>query len=495
MSDAWTPLARIRLIDGRELLIGPDAARVGERTHLIARIDEARLLFLRPETIGLRMADVGLVEYTVERPGDGQAALETIYQLRPDLRRADLEPPAAVAPPGYQVLPPSPPESYGPGGPSVAQIEGVFAAPAPRVVPPPPSAFPPPSPEAAPFPPQVAQAYGPEPNRRSATLTPQPRGAGQLISATFRLAARRFGPLFALSILAAFLPNLALGGLSVAISLLRGENPFAVTPDFFAQLQQVMNGQTSTTTTPAATPADTLAGLLALVLLVASLVAAGWTVAVLTVAARDAALGRPISVAGCAREGWRRVGATLSALIITSVLLLIVAIPGLFSLALILALITPSGSAVASPSVTLVIVILAVMMIVVMLALLAWLWPRLALAPAAAALGMPTPIRTAWNLASGGSWRIFAALLAVGVVIAALIVPATLAQFYMNGLSALVLIPLAQLFTAPLSALVRTLALYDQRLRREGYALFLHEGVKPPATPGAPAPDAAAEQK
>ncbi len=83
MSEAWTPLARVRLIDGRELVIAPDAARVGEQSFAIARIQEARLLFLRPETIGLRMADVGLVEYTVARPGDGQVALDAIYQLRP----------------------------------------------------------------------------------------------------------------------------------------------------------------------------------------------------------------------------------------------------------------------------------------------------------------------------------------------------------------------------------------------------------------------------
>ncbi len=494
MSDARTPLARIRLIDGRELMIGPDAARVGERTHLIARIEEARLLFLRPETIGLRMADVGLVEYTVERPGDGQVALEAIYQLRPDLRRPDLEPPAPFAPPGYQVLPPPPPEPFGPGGPSVAQIEGVHVAP---LAPPPGVLLPPRYPPLAlgpePFPPQIAQAYGPEPNRSSATLTPQPRGAAQLIGATFRLAARRFGPLFALALLTAFLPNLALGGLTVAISVLRGEDPFAVTPNVIAQMQQAASGQTSTTTTPN----DGLVGLLALLALVASLVVSGWTVAALTVAARDAALGRPISVAGCAREGWRRIGATLSALIITTMLFSIVAIPGLVALAMIVELTVPSGSAIPSmsPSVEVIIIVLAAGMMVVMLALLAWLWPRLALAPAAAALGMPTPIRTAWGLARGGAWRIFVALLAVGVVTTALTAPATLAQFYSNGLSALALIPLAQLFAAPLIALVRTLALYDQRLRREGYALFLHEGITPPATPDAVKPDAAAEPK
>ncbi len=388
----------------------------------------------------------------------------------------------------------------GPGGP---QLAGEAAPPSRGVrrrrerspirrTPPPPAG-------PAPFPPHVTEAYEPTPNQRYATLTPRPRGAGQLIGATFRLATRRFGPLFTLAIIAALLPNLALGALSVAISLLSGENPFAAAPDPLTTLQQAMNGQTPTTTTStaAATPAEALAGLLALVALAASLLVAGWTVAALTVAARDATLGRPISVAGCAREGWRRLWPTLSTLIITNTMLLVVAIPGMgFSLGMILALVAPpAGTAPLPANEMAVAVALAAGTAAITLALLAWLWPRLAMAPAAAALGMPAPIRTAWSLARGGAWRILAALLAVGVVTTALTVPATLAQFYSNGLSVLALIPLAALIAAPLSALVRTLALYDQRLRREGYALFLQEGITPPARPAEHALDPATERK
>jgi hypothetical protein len=146
----------------------------------------------------------------------------------------------------------------------------------------------------------------------------------------------------------------------------------------------------------------------------------------------------------------------------------------------------PPGTPAISPTTAAVIITLAVALALSTLALLAWLWPRVALAPTAAALGLPAPFRTAWGLARGGAWRILGALLAVGVLTAALTIPATLAQFYSDGLAAVLLIPLAQLVSAPLSALVRTLALYDQRLRREHYALFLQEGITPPATPGAP---------
>jgi hypothetical protein len=502
VSDARAPLARVRLIDGRELVIEPDAAQVGERTHLISRIEEARLLFLRPETIGLRMKDVGLVEYSVAQPGDGQAALEAIYQLRPDLRRPDLPPPAPVAPPGYQVLPPPPtPEPFGPLGPVAPPPPGGPAAgPTPGSFPPSPGAFryplypPPPPPGPEPFPPEVIQAYGPEPNRRRATLTPQPRGAGQLIGATFRLATRRFGPLFALAVVAAFLPNLALGALSVAISLLSGENPFVAAPNPFANLQQALSGQTpAPASTQAPTAADGLAGLLTLVALVGTLLVAGWTVAALTLAARDAALGRPISVMGCAREGWRRLWPTLSALIVTNAILFIIAIPGLgFSLGMILALVAPApGEPSLPPGADVMAYVLAVGSAAVTLAMLAWLWPRLALAPTAAALGLPAPIRTGWLLARGGAWRILLALLAVGVATMVFTLPATLSQFYSNGLAVLALIPLAQLIAAPLNALVRTLALYDQRLRSEGYTLFQQEGVTPPTTSDAMTTDAA----
>jgi hypothetical protein len=142
-----------------------------------------------------------------------------------------------------------------------------------------------------------------------------------------------------------------------------------------------------------------------------------------------------------------------------------------------------------------VVIALASLTALLTLALLAWLWPRLALAPAAAALGIPAPIRTGWELARGGSWRIFLALLVVGGLTALLTGPATVAQFFSNGLAVLALIPLAQLVSAPLNALVRTLALYDQRLRREGYALFLAEGITPPTRPVDQALDPAGERK
>jgi hypothetical protein len=471
VNDARAPLARIPLLDGRELVIAPDAARVGERVYLMSRVQEARLLFLQPETIGLRMADIGLVEYSVARRGDGQRALDAIYAVRPELRRADAEPPAPFAPPGYQAAIPVPSPSPAPGwGAPLATAQRPAG-----VYPYPPS---PPAPHPVPFPPQIIQAYGPRPERRYAILSPAPRSAGQLARAAYALAARRFWPLLALSLLVVLLPNVALGLLSIAVAVISGQDPWAAASN-------PLTTQPPTNTQPQ--PSD-MAQALTLIGLVAGLLLAGWTVATMTLAARDIALGRPLPIFARAREGAQRLWPVISTLIITNFILLAIAVPGLgFALGLILIVYQPTAQTPPiSPSAAAVIVTLAVGLALSTLALLAWVWPRIALAPTAAALGMPTPFRTAWGLAQGGAWRILGALVAVGVLTAALLVPATLAQFASDGLSAVLLIPLAQLVSAPLTALVRTLALYDQRLRRERYALFLQEGVTPPPTPGAP---------
>ncbi|HEX9038975.1 MAG TPA: hypothetical protein VF808_18480 [Ktedonobacterales bacterium] len=491
MNDAQAPLARVRLIDGRELVIWPDAARVGERVHLLSRISEARLLFLQPETIGLRMADIGLAEYSVARPGDGQMALNAIYSLRPDLRRADAPAPAPAPPPGYLVTPPAPeavwpgiaPRAYG-----VAGMEaGAFPAPPPGAYPYP-AYQPPPEPRALPFPPQVAQAYGPQPERRYATLTPAPRAARQLIGATFQLVRQRFGPLLSAAVLFALLPNLILGALAVVVTVTSGQSPWA-------PASNPLTAQAPSATQPA--PSD-MAQALTLITLILGVLFTGWSVAALTLVARDLTLGRPVAIWARALEGAQRLWPVISTLIIQYVVLLSVAVPGLgFAGGLItVALQPPAGMPPITSTEAAIIIALGVGLGVATLALLAWLWPRVALAPTAAALGLAAPFRTAWGLARGGGWRILWTLLVIGALTTALTLPAALSEYALpSAVAAVALIPLGELISAPLNALARTLALYDQRLRREGYALFLQEGVTPPAPTQPVAPDHAAEPR
>ncbi|MGH2505362.1 MAG: hypothetical protein ACRDID_22860, partial [Ktedonobacterales bacterium] len=109
MSQQYVPPTIGRLVDGRDLRVAEDGVRVDERVYPLALIQEANLLFLRPETIGLRLLDVGQVEFSFARQGDGAAALGALYRLRPDLRRDDAPAPTAEAPAGYfaPVTPPT----------------------------------------------------------------------------------------------------------------------------------------------------------------------------------------------------------------------------------------------------------------------------------------------------------------------------------------------------------------------------------------------------
>lgn len=497
MSQQFVPPTAGRLVDGRELRVTEAGVSIGERLHPLARIQEARLLFLRPETIGLRLADIGQVEYSFERQGDGVAALEALYLLRPDLRRSDAPAPAPEAPPGYftpvaqQPTPPAPPAP-----PAMAQAPGVpYGAPLPG--------YPPVAPLTpqyarplgpALFPPQVIEAYGPDPNRSHAELTPKPRTAGQLIGAAFRLFGKRLSALLALALLVATLPSLIVALLDALVTALSGVNPLAGAPNPLDALQQVANGQTVTSTAPTTTGSTSLdiaVSLLSLLAVVLSLLVAAWSQAALTVGAREATLGRRISVRACAREGLTRLWPTLWSLFFLYGVLGIIAIPGFgLALAFVLGPNEPGLSAQVTAQDATAFAIIAGIIAAATILIVAYLWTRFALYPTAAALGLPRPLRLSLSLSSFGWWRIFSALFVVTLVASLFTIPASAAQLYSVALATVALAPLAQLIAGPLGALIRVGILYDQRLRREGYALFLQEGIaQPAATPAPPTPE------
>ncbi|HEY7848551.1 MAG TPA: hypothetical protein VIC27_00740 [Ktedonobacterales bacterium] len=491
MSQQYVPPTRAPLIDGRDLRIEGDGVHIGERFHPLAQIQEARLLFLRPETIGLTLAQIGQVEYSFARPGDGAAALETLYQLRPDLRRADAPAPAADAPAGY-FAPIAPPAPLGPppvtpsNAPGQAGMPfGSFGAPRPGYPPTPPQMARPLGP--TPFPPQALAAFGPEPNRTYAELTPVPRKAGQLIGATFRLFGKRLGALLALALLVATLPAAVIALLNALATALSGVNPLAGAPNPLNNLQQILNGQAATTpatTATTTTPLDTLIGLLSLAAVVLSLLVAAWSQAALTVGAREATLGRRVSARACAREGLTRLWPTLWALCFLYGMLGIVAIPGLgLALAFLLGPSEPGAAAQVTPQDAIVFFVIAGIIAVATLTLVAYLWTRFALYPTAAALGLPQPLRVSLSLTASGWWRVFWALFVVTLVAGLFIISAGVTQLLSVAVATVILAPLAQLIAGPLDALIRVGALYDQRLRREGYALFMQEGLAAPERP------------
>lgn len=467
MSQQFIPPIRAHLIDGRELRVERDGVHVGERIHPLAAIQEARLLFLRPETIGLRMADVGQVEYSFARQGDGAAALEALYQLRPDLRSGET--PALEAPPGYFApVAPAPPLAPQPLAPPFTPP---MAQQLPRQIGP------------TPFPPSALEAYGPEPNQTYAELTPVPRTASQLIGSAFRLFGKRFGALVALALVIATLPTAAVAALEAVVSALSGVNPLAGAPNPLDTLQQVMNGQTTASTAPTAAPTslDAIISLLSLAAVVLSLLVAAWSQAALTVGAREAALGRLVSVRACVREGATRLWPTLWALFFLYGVLGIIAIPGFgLALALLLAPHQKSTSAQFTAQEATAFAIVAGVIAAAIILVLAYLWTRLALYPTAAALGLPQPLRQSISLTSFGWRRVFWSLLVVTLAASLLTIPASAAQLLSVAVATIALAPLAQLIAGPLGALIRVVTLYDQRLRREGYALFQREGVPIP---------------
>ena len=188
----------------------------------------------------------------------------------------------------------------------------------------------------------------------------------------------------------------------------------------------------------------------------------------------------------CAR-GLARLWPTLWALCFLYGVLGIIAIPGLgLALAFVLGPSDPGVTAQVTAQDTIVFSVIAGIIAVATLALVAYLWTRIALYPTAAALGLPQPLRLSLSLSSFGWWRIFWALLVVTLVASLLIIPAEAAQWVSVAVASVLLTPLAQLIAGPLGALIRVGVLYDQRLRREGYALFLQEGLAAPTSPQAP---------
>ncbi|MDE3228500.1 MAG: hypothetical protein KGO05_01365 [Chloroflexota bacterium] len=481
MSQQHVPPTSGRLIDGRELRVTEDGVQVEERAYPLSRIQEASLLFQHPETIALRLSDVGQVEFSFARQGDGLTALEALYRLRPELRRADAPTPAVHAPAGYfaPVAPPPPP------GPQPQAARQPLGAPGYTGYAPSPFA---PAPPAA-FPQQAIDAYGSDPNRAHAGLTPQPRTAGQLIGAAFRLFGRRLGPLLALAAVVSVAPAVIVGLLNAYIAALSGDNPLAGAPnpvDIFMQALNNPSAATATSATAAPTTLDTIVSLLTLAIIALLLIAGAWGQAALTVGAREAALGRPIAIGACARAGLARLWPTFWALAFLYGALGLVAIPGLgFALSFALAPNTPEAHV--APSDAVAFYTIGGIIGALTLLLVAYLWSRFALYPTAAALGLPQPLRLSLTLTAFGWWRVFRALVVVTLVAAALTIPASAAQIYSAALAGVILSPLAQLFAGPINALIRVGALYDQRLRLEGFRLFISEGVTPPTASTAPA--------
>ena len=460
MSDSTAHLVMIPLRDGSEMRVASDGIHIDDAFYALASIQDARQVAPEPETIALRVAGAGMIEFQPARPGDGALALEALFRLRPELRPAGFAPvlPADMPPLPAPYAPYAP---YTPTPPPAARKPWMLD-------------------QRIPVPPDIASAYGPQPNRGRADLTPYPRRFGQLIGAIVRLYGRHLGAWLILACIVAFLPNLVMNGLQVALDAQRGIDPLAG----HDVLSDLLNPSAGTSPTSGAAE-PSLYTLLTTLLGMLSLVLGAWTLAALTLGARDAVLGRRVSLKTSLASGFQRVWKTLATTLLVILLLLGAALLALFlsiviAMLLSIAALPFAGKAAMSstqPS-PLGIALVASAFVIAFLPVLA-LGVRLALAPSLAALGYDDPVRRSLLLTRRQWWRAFGVLLLVSLpaLVGALAVLA--AQYVAVGLALVVVSPLVQLLVAPWLAVAHTALIYDLRLRREGYGVFMQERITP----------------
>ncbi|MGZ3667757.1 MAG: hypothetical protein ACXVDA_25100 [Ktedonobacterales bacterium] len=499
MSGGGIPLAAIPLRDGSQLHITQEGVKIGERFYTLASIQDARQVAPEPETVALRVAGVGLVQFQPARAGDGAVALEALFRLRPDLRPAGFAPQAAPQTPYPPYAQPYPSYPGYPVYPQYPPYPGYMPGQMPMLPPSPPPGFPPP-------PPPFGMPCAPNPNTMQGEITPIPRDFGQLMGAIFQLYGKRFRSLLLLALCVVLPPMLLWGGVETA--------------GYFASMQT-----TPPPPPPSSQPTNTCSslfvtsdnsfvapsidilllagGVVALVVLLVALFTA-WQTATLSLGARDAVLGRPINISASMRGGLRRMLPTLGAQIITGFISAIFLLPGYVLLALALISLFSIDGCVSDTRFTHSIAFFEAYLFSACLALPFGLiinyffWVRLGFAPYAAAtmrLGPGRALAASWRLTRGNWWRTFFVLFLMTLIVGAIGgIVGQVAGLY-PPVAFLIVTPAIQVLSAPLLALTYMVLLSDLRLRSEGYTAVTQDarptgGAEQPPT-GAEAPPAA----
>ncbi len=511
MSGGGVPLAVISLRDGSELHVTQAGVKIGERFYTLASIQDARQVAPDPETIALRIAGTGLVEFQPARAGDGAMALEALFRLRPELRPAGFAPPNT--PQAAFGAYPQPMQPY-PGYPPYAPFPGYMPGPMPGSMPPmtppqpgyplpqgapvmpPPPGFPPPPPVGMPMP------FAPNPNTLQPEITPVPRDFGQLLGAIFRLYGKHFRSFLLLGLCVALPLALLFGGIETVDYMVFMGGP-SCSPFMNTNPSTTHCGPPSwLTTTPSAELMLLVVGIGIPVVAILALVLIAWQTAALGLGARDAVLGRRIRIGASVRGGLRRLMPTLGAQFLMSLLLMLTMLPlivlyVLFLTSMLGSMNTPYDQTQASQTSALfsAYVLSICLAMPFCFVLLYYFMVRLGFAPYAAAtmrLGPGRAIAASWRLTRGNWWRTFfvifimsmiaGAAASIGEPLAVLFPPA----FY------LVIYPAIQVLAAPLIALTNMVLLSDLRLRHEGYASAVQDAApgkgagqtqKPDSTP------------
>ncbi len=466
MSGGGAPRVTIPLRDGTELVVGPEGVSLGERRFALESIQDARQVAPDPETVALRVAGSGMIEFQPARAGDGLVALEALFRLRPELRPAGFEPAHAV-PPSF---PPPPPQYPAPGSPPYG---GPYA---PGMYPPPygqpgyaPGGF-------VPVPMPYPYGHAGNPNAGLAELTPYPRGFGEILGAILQLYFKHWSKWLVLGLCVALLPAVLAGVAQVFVYLMLGLDPR--TGSLQTPALTGTGGSTSATSPFHLPPTDQLITYAAVTIgtLVVMLLLSAWQVAALGIGGREAVLGRAVRVGAALGGGLRRYFPSLASMFLLSVLKLAVVAPGLVCMAFALASLLSAapgdvnsqalqvGSGLSCIALVLLIpgVIAAVLFQV-----------RLGLAPYAAAterIGPLAALRKSWQITRGHFWRVAGVIVIIGLIVGIVGYAAGLVQLASVAVAILVVSPLLTAVMAPLDALAYTTLLYDLRLRKEGYA-------------------------
>ncbi len=465
MAGSGGAMIAIPLADGGELRVTTEAVTLRDQRYELGRIQDALQVSPEPETVALRVAGAGMVEFVPARQGDGRVALEAIYRLRPNLRPAGFE--AAVAlPPGF------PPAS----APIVAGYTSSEAYP--------------PYPPATGYP--LAQ-FGPSgyvpyasPHAANANgdgVTPYPRRFWDLIGAIFRLYLRRLPSWVGLGLLVGALPGAVGASLQLVLLDLQGPTAFDGLPKGTLAGQVV---PASCRFTYHAPPEAVLLrdGALLAGLAIGGLLLTALATATFAVGAREALLARPVPLGASVRAGLRRLPAMLGVMVLTTLLYALALGPALACFEV--ALVNLSGVDLCNTSATLPPnAVVGLFLNVAGLALLVpgiliflLLFVRLGLAPYIAAtepLGAGRALARSWRLTRGAFWR------TLGIVLVMQLIAVVISSPF-GGASrppgVIILPAIAHALTAPLLAITWMALLLDLRVRHEGYAALRQEAEK-----------------
>ena len=466
MSGGVAPLVNIELRDGSWLQIAAESVRHGNRIIELAKIQDARQVSPNPMTIALRVAGMGLLEFEPKNAGEGLAALEALYHLRPELR------PAGFGASGAAVFTPMGAAPY-PGYPVAPPYDG-------SVTPPPHAPWGPYAPTPV-FPPPTGAGYGQTPAmaslRARGLLTPFPRRFGELLGAIFQLFAGRLSIWLLLGLCIAPVAGILDGAWNYL---------------FFTRIVQVNQSAATLSPTSCVLPAYQVEsggalirdGIAVAVLLFLSLLVTGLQTAVISIGAREATLDRPVSVRRSLLGGLKRWRPTVGASFLAGSAYYLALIPATLSYVALFRVASGTNLCVDSTSTNAVLSLgcLGSVCFILGVILAALFAVRLGFAPYLAAthqLGVRASVARSWQITRGHFWRTFGVILMTGAL-AWLVLQ--VASAFPPILAVFVATPIVYIFTVPFIVLTYITLLYDLLLRHEGYTVLAEEELVPTST-------------